>query len=342
VTRGWILLAFFGLACSHGSLVIRNVSVVDVENGTTRAGQTVVVKRSAAGREVLDGSGKYLIPGLWDMHVHIAGNEAALPALLRHGITGARVMAGDTAVLGPWQREIAAGERSGPRLFVAGIDFIKIHELPSRDAYFAAVEQARAKGIPFVGHVPDSMTPIEVSDAGQKSIEHLEFIPNECLVLFNDRKAIPPPRCAPDELRALIRHLVRNGSWLDPTIGSFRNFAPQLWPAIAAGFRSVVPLLREERVALLAGTDMGSMGIVPGASLHDELALWVEAGFSPAEALRAATVDPLRFLGIERQGDFVLLDANPLANIANTRRIAAVIQSGRIVILGDRALRDGF
>jgi imidazolonepropionase-like amidohydrolase len=91
-------------------------------------------------------------------------------------------------------------------------------------------------------------------------------------------------------------------------------------------------------VGLLAGTDVGVEYIYPGFSLHDELELLVEAGLSPAEALQTATVNPARFLGltdstgrIERgqRADLVLLDANPLTRIRNTRRIAGVVAAGR-------------
>jgi imidazolonepropionase-like amidohydrolase len=86
--------------------------------------------------------------------------------------------------------------------------------------------------------------------------------------------------------------------------------------------------------------------VFPGFSLHDELGLLVEAGLTPLEALQAATVNPARFLGrLDRQGtvergriaDLVLLDANPLADISATKRIAAVIFAGRLY---DRAALD--
>lgn len=90
---------------------------------------------------------------------------------------------------------------------------------------------------------------------------------------------------------------------------------------------------------LLAATDVGIPMLVPGLSLHEELALLVEAGLTPLEALRTATVNPAKILGkadslgtIEagKLADLVLLDANPLTDIANTRRIRAVVADGRL------------
>ena len=91
-------------------------------------------------------------------------------------------------------------------------------------------------------------------------------------------------------------------------------------------------------VQILAGTDTMVPHVVPGFSLHEELALLVEAGLTPLESLRTATLSPAKFLGksesmgtIERGkvADLVLLDANPLLDIANTRRIGAVVLNGR-------------
>jgi len=94
-------------------------------------------------------------------------------------------------------------------------------------------------------------------------------------------------------------------------------------------------------VSILAGSDFAdsSAGIRPGVDLHGELALFVEAGISPMEALQSATRNPARFLGLTDVGtvergkvaDLVLLDANPMENIGNTRRIAAVVVGGKLV-----------
>jgi hypothetical protein len=97
--------------------------------------------------------------------------------------------------------------------------------------------------------------------------------------------------------------------------------------------------LRDARVKLLAGTDMPQAFVYPGFSLHDELELLVRAGLTPLEALRTATYNPAEFLGAldslgtvakGKLADLVLLEANPLSDIRNTRRIAVVIANGRV------------
>ena len=100
----------------------------------------------------------------------------------------------------------------------------------------------------------------------------------------------------------------------------------------------VVRDMHRAEVRFLAGTDLGVPKIYSGFSLHDELALFVQAGFTPAEALLTATRNPAEFLGLkeslgtvekEKIADLLLLDANPLLDINNTTRIAAVIVNGR-------------
>jgi imidazolonepropionase-like amidohydrolase len=100
----------------------------------------------------------------------------------------------------------------------------------------------------------------------------------------------------------------------------------------------IVSRLHRAGVQMIAGTDMGAVYVIPGFSMHDELQLMVEAGLSTLTVLQAATINPVKFLGEEKHlgtiekgklADLVLLDANPLENIQNTRRIAAVMVNGR-------------
>jgi imidazolonepropionase-like amidohydrolase len=95
--------------------------------------------------------------------------------------------------------------------------------------------------------------------------------------------------------------------------------------------------MKAQGVVLLAGTDYREE---PGESLHDELGLLVQSGLTPAEALAAATIEPARLLGLAGrlgavrpgfEADLVLLEADPLADIRNTRRIAAVLRAGRLL-----------
>lgn len=102
--------------------------------------------------------------------------------------------------------------------------------------------------------------------------------------------------------------------------------------------RKIASTLHRAGVPLLAGTDAPMPSVYPGFALHDELERFVDVGLTPAEALRAATLAPASFLGIAdkagsievgKRADLVLLDADPLRDIRNTRRIEAVLLDGR-------------
>jgi imidazolonepropionase-like amidohydrolase len=387
-----VLCAALLSGCVHRpatTLAITHVSIIDPQTGATTPQRTVLVRDrrilrvsadSTVSKDIrtLDGQNGFLIPGLWDMHVHMDSSD--LRAFLASGITGVRDMGGDLAELLEWRRATTADPRAGPRLIFAGpllrgprsetdsgsssavvirtpqqgrhavdslaargVDFIKVHEGLSREAYDAIAAEARARHLSFVGHTPASLTPMEASDAGQKSIEHFEFIRDPCLYLLGPperRPATAPSMCSAAALDSLFAHLGRNGTWLDPTIGSFRIFAPAQFPAIVAGFAELVPRLEAHHIRVLAGTDLGTRGIVAGAALHDELELLVQAGFTPLEALQAATSNPAEFLGVTdslgaiapgKIADFVLLSADPLRDIRNTRRIVAVVHDGVVV-----------
>jgi imidazolonepropionase-like amidohydrolase len=207
-------------------LVLNNVSVIDVRTGTILPDQTVVLAKnkidsvgpSKAAKysrraATVNCRGMFLIPGLWDMHVHLmfgdwfpGSREIVLPLLVANGVTGVRDMGSELDVVQSWRDEIEGGRLVGPRIFTSGpmldgpkprfpssvaistpddgrravddlqrrgADFIKLQSLIPRDAVFAIAEQAKKQQIPFEGHVPDAMRASEMSKAGMKSFEHL-------------------------------------------------------------------------------------------------------------------------------------------------------------------------
>ncbi len=225
--KTFLFAAVACIACwaqSSAPLILENVAVIDATGAPLQLHRTVVVqdghiqgiyetKRTQKGALQINATGKFLIPGLWDMHVHTVfgdwfphGKEIALPLFIANGVTGVRDMGGELDVLQQWRKEIAAGTLLGPRMFIAGpmldgpkprfpssvaittpedgrravddlkrrgVDFIKLQSLIPRDAVFAIADEARKQDIPFVGHVPDSIRASEASNAGQRSFEHL-------------------------------------------------------------------------------------------------------------------------------------------------------------------------
>jgi len=223
----------FGQPSQFPALVFAHVNVLDATGSPMQPDMTVVVQGNSIrqlgksmdvpvpkGAKIVDGHGKYLIPGLWDMHVHeifgawLPEDEKVIPLLfVANGVTGVRDMGGDLEPLKRWRLRIAAGDMLGPRMIIAGpmldgpvpqfpssapiknaadgrntvdelkkngADFIKIQSLIPRDGYFAVAEEAKKLGIVFAGHVPDKIRAVEASNAGQKSIEHLTGVFEGC------------------------------------------------------------------------------------------------------------------------------------------------------------------
>ncbi|MEO8619963.1 MAG: amidohydrolase family protein [bacterium] len=138
------------------------------------------------------------------------------------------------------------------------------------------------------------------------------------------------------------------GWWRMQTDEAATDTGPARVTAALEAYASSVADVRrmhELGVLLLAGTDAGSVLVYPGFALHEELRLLVEeAGLSPLDALWSATVGPARFAGFDKElgsiangkiADLVLLDANPLDNIRNTRKTFAVMQAGHLYSRAD-------
>jgi hypothetical protein len=442
---------------TEADLVITHVAVIDVERGRLVSDQAALIRgdrivavapsarvRFASTARVIDATGKYLMPGLWDMHAHIGGSGnpllLELPLFTAHGVTGIRVMGAPRdlpglARLRQVQTATAAGRLTGPRVLAIaswpvngeagiadtlppffkartreegralaqyfkqnGYDFIKIYNNVSRDGFLGLAEEARRINLPFAGHEPASLSAIELSNAGQKSIEHSRIFLFNCFPGADSlqkgllrltgtalrRRMVDEynPRACGE----VFRTFVRNGTYITPTHvtrrmdafaddAAYRNDARMkyipgrqrmMWLADAGGMvasdpspdgrRSYMDFYRKgltltndayrAGVHVILGTDAGDSFVFPGSSVHDELGELVKAGLSPAEALRAATLTSATYFGrtadfgtvqAGRFADLVLLDANPLDDIANSRRIRAVFQGGKSF---DRAALD--
>jgi imidazolonepropionase-like amidohydrolase len=264
----------------------------------------------------------------------------------------------------------AEARRAVDTLKSRGVDFIKVHNGLSRESFFAVADQARKRGLPLAVHLPsglwtrpgiEGVSVAEASDAGAKSIEHVEILLESSLYRKGATAKTIEDAIAEnsgDAGRALFARLVRNGTWYVPTlVAYYRGFV--LWsgnPKETEGSREIhlknlklVEAMHRAGVEIMAGSDFSDWALVPGVDLHNELTLFVEAGFTPMEALQSATIKPATFLGkldilgtIERGkiADLVLLDANPLEDISHTRKINSVILGGKLLPISQ--LRNQF
>ena len=298
------------------AVAIAHVTVIDGSDSIPRSDQTVVIRGSRivnvgpsrsvsvpAGALVVDGRGKFLIPGLWDMHVHtsIVGGRALLALYVANGVTGVRDMAGDWTTLTTWRSEIARGQLVGPRIVASGpyleggdvpiphiltrtpdegragvdslvrlgVDFIKVHGQLTRDTYFAIARRARERGIVFAGHVSRTVGSADASDSGQRSIEHLLAIPAPCTpaesIALQPRFTVQGAlgRCSSEDLAPLYARFVRNHTWITPTFAA--QYEVAVWPGHAVPGDSLAHYLPEALRTYVAQIFPMPDSIPPGA-----------------------------------------------------------------------------
>jgi amidohydrolase family protein len=210
------------------SVYIQDVTVIDTETGTEAQHRTVKIlggrisavvaartAKASSGARTVEASGKFLIPGLWDMHVH--GNNQPwfadfFPLYLANGVTGIREMFGPPNA-GQFRAELAARHIDAPRIYLAspivdgyppvwpnsismktpgearqvvdeqarnGADFIMVYNMLSREEYFAIIDEAKIRHIDVEGLVPRRISIWEATAAKQKSIEQLNGISLGC------------------------------------------------------------------------------------------------------------------------------------------------------------------
>lgn len=412
-------------------IVIRNVTVIPMTGSPPLQGHSVVIAdgriaelgpwaavRIPATATVVDGTGKFLIPGLFEMHAHTSKTRAsALGLYVVHGVTTIRDQGSEHAEVLRWRREVRAGTRVGPRMLIAGpyleslrniermrrdppesrvepferarvpigssadarrvidslaaleLDHFKVRTVQDRETYLALAAAAHAHGKRLVGHVV-TPSPTVFLEAGQDGIEHGGFPPDSLppgqrmafwrQLAARDVGVVPTLVTATESVfrpleyyKALVSDTTPGVHPLRPYLSRFmildwREQVEELTPQRRTFFRDrywpyVLAEIREMRAAgvrLMAGSDVAVLNIFPGASLHEELRLFVDSvGMTPLEALESATREPAEWLGLAdsigtiapgKVADLVLLDADPLDEITNTRRIAAVVARGRL------------
>ncbi len=253
------------------AIYIIHVTVIDTETGKEAQDRTVVISgdrisevkasrslKPPVSAKVVDGTSKYLIPGLWDMHVHVftfsEGSTDTVTTMppemyfrlaIANGVTGFRDMGGpetpgELATLrqagingsalvpklltagpvvdGPkpaWPHSLPVGNEQEAREAVrkiksAGFDFVKVYDSVPREAYLAVAEEARELLFPFVGHVPRSITALEASNVGQKSIEHFSRVLTGCSSREN-------------EIRTMLLDAMAKGQGIFPVIAKIEE-----------------------------------------------------------------------------------------------------------------------
>jgi imidazolonepropionase-like amidohydrolase len=398
---------------SNSVIIINGDRIVAVTNETEYYDQYYSLINNEITRvNVLNLTGKYVIPGLFDMHAHVAGvrknsynqdlSEKMLAMLLDYGVTTIRNPGGPTNQSVALKNNVSQGNIQGPTIFTAGtllngpqipipfverqisseeeareevrnqvaagVDYIKLYVgLPS-NLVKAAIDEAHIQGTKVIGHL--YMT--SWTDAANFGIDALTHgVPVSPFLLSADdgkREKFYENGGGPfdhflwldlvdlnsTEVQEMINALVKNDIPVDPTLGIYEAMLkddgydalsdPQdklRWAKVL----QLTKIMYDKGVRILSGSDIPNFGLAPGASLHHELELLAEAGIKPLEVIKIATNNGAKALGIdqisgsiqpEKQADIIVLSANPVQNISNTKEIEAVMVDGKFADIDNR------
>jgi imidazolonepropionase-like amidohydrolase len=395
-----------------GVIILEGATVIDGTGALPKPNTTIVINGSriahlssnaesnydlnfSASKNVINLTGKYTIPGLFDMHAHVANvrknsynqseSEYMLRMLLNYGVTTIRNPGGPTEQSVALRENVSEGKIIGPQIFtagqllntpdipvpfverqvqteqdvrqevrtqaLAGVDYIKLYVGLTPELVKAAIDEAHFNGIKVIGHlyltswtdaanlgidalahgVP--VSPFLLSEANQQKFLEVGEHP------FNHLLWLDLVDLNGSEISEMIAALVTNAIPVDPTLNVYEAIIeeePQnqyLWSKVL----QLSKMLYDNGVTLLSGTDIPNFDLVPGASLHHELELLVEAGIPPLEVIKIATRNGAEALGIEenvgtvesgKQADMIILSDNPIDDISNTMKIEAVINNG--------------
>ena len=403
-------------AASNGStqlpVAFIGVNVVPMDSEQVLNGQTVVIQgdRITAigpageieipdGAVLVDGSGKYLMPGLAEMHGHIPPpnqpsefTEAVLFMYVANGVTTVRGMLGAEGQLELRDRS-NRGELIAPNLYLAGPSFrdssinspeeavdkvraqkaegwdlLKIHPGLTIDEYDAIANTAREEGMRFGGHVPADVGLAHAIEMGQETFDHLDGYVE---YLEGDKGPVDGT-----SLADIVERTRAAGALVVPTMAlwgtlmgtneletltsfpELQYMPPQTveqWTRqhesrlSADGFDAgvarqiidsrmrILKALHEGGVPILMGTDAPQQFSVPGFSIHRELQVMAAAGMSPYEIIKSGTVnvgeyfkghDDFGTVEVGKRADLLLVNANPLENIASVADRAGVMVRG--------------
>ena len=312
--------------------------------------------------EAIDGSGAYLMPGLADMHVHTSGIPLAYSLFLANGITTIRETSGMAKYL-EWSRGVEEGEILGPTIYTtgptlhgssseeprgnpdavlttadeirtevanqyeAGYRILKLYDFLSAEAFRAAMEEAKARGMYTVGHVPYSVGIEGVTEAGMDELAHIHSFHQDFFKHFDPENVFdeyPIEEHRIPEIVAMVKAagtricvtLIVNQAlldsqdldsylqrpmqsyelpWAEPYMRSAAWYFNKMWPGpyleetYLPWLYRLTKALHDAGVMLVLGTDSGVTGLVHGFSTQEELSLLVKAGLSPYEALLTGT-----------------------------------------------------
>jgi imidazolonepropionase-like amidohydrolase len=389
-----------------GKAPIPNATVVTSNGKILAVGPSSSVKVPKNAQRI-DVAGKYIIPGLWDMHAHYEQVEWG-PIYLAAGVTTVRDVGNEYDFITQVRDAVNSGKALGPHMLLAGIvdgdgpyaigvnrvnnadeaqqwvtkyhdagfQQIKIYSSMKPDNVKAICADAHKVGMTVTGHIPNGMNAYEGVDDGMDMINHIHYITDLLLPKDVDLHKMKGPErlkvfasidINSAEGKKAVAFFAEHHTVIDPTVSlydmQFRSaadpatktepgiarVAPELREPLSSGGipaefaplgqkvlqadLAVINALHKAGVPVVVGTDQN----VPGFSVYREIELYHEAGFTPMEALQAATIVPARAMKVDgdsgsievgKRADLDVLDANPLDDIHNVRTVRQVLANG--------------
>ena len=387
-----------------GAAPIPDAAVVIQTGRIVASGPRAKVKIPKAA-QMVDARGKFLLPGLWDMHAHFEQVEWG-PIYLAAGVTTVRDCGNEFEFITAVRDAIAQGRGLGPRLLLAGFvdgtgplaigtaradapeqakmwvnryhaagfQQMKIYSSVKLEEVKVVADEAHRLGMTVTGHVPEGLNAFQTIEAGQDQINHIQFVADimhaplpEGSTRSDRRKAVADLDLDSPEAKKAVSFLREHHTVVDPTLAlaemftattakplaSFEPGVEKVAPELAQPLTDVeAPSERSEMLGKIFSKDLAIIGAlhragipivagtdqsVPGYSLHREIELYVQAGFTPMEAIQAATIVPARVMHLDKElgtvetgkrADLILLTADPLADIHKTRQVEYVITNG--------------
>lgn len=255
------------------------------------------------GARRIDIGGQYVVPGLWDMHAHLAAVGPvgdALEDYVQHGVLGIRDMGGRLDELLELRNNVALGLEPGPSMFIAGptlngeasgehhrlvrnaqegeaavrdlrargVDFIKVHRRTSREAFLAILAEAQRQGVWVAGHVPLAVNWTEAADKGLRSAEHVQG-----LLESEVRPGADPVAATFEAMERLegargdeiISALVRNGTFWTPTL----IYYEQSWSADPPARRELKQRIYARLLPLVLKAHRAGVRLLAGTDLFE-------------------------------------------------------------------------
>lgn len=349
--------------------ILKNVNIITMINDDILYGKSLIIEGGIITRigdmdtiedydgfEIIECDGKYLMPGLFDMHVH-TNTIQSLRTFLAYGVTTVRNMMGSDLHL-EWKDNISIGSLLGPEMIVGtklldganpiwpensivldeiseveaviisskdkGYDFIKVYSNLSKAVFDEILVQSSALDIPVAGHIPYTISAEHASQMGLLSSEHLY---GHGLEYMKDKA-----------LADSISKLTASDMWICPTPYIYKHNINQNSDIDYEEVKAYIKSYHDAGGKIVSGTDEFAQIIPAGISLHETLQIMVEAGLTPFEAIRTATINPAEMLEIQtrkgtievgKEADMILLGSNPLKSIKNTMDLHGVMTKGR-------------